>query len=89
MPSTICGRRSRLCLRLARNSARADALAKDSRPDEEKVTELFLWAWGRKPGPEHMKFAMDNIAKHSTNKKEAYENILWALINSKAFVFNY
>ena len=75
--------------KIARNSARADALAKDSRTDVEKVTELFLWAWGRKPGPEHMKFAMDNIAKHSTNKKEAYENILWALINSKAFVFNY
>jgi Protein of unknown function (DUF1549)/Protein of unknown function (DUF1553) len=75
--------------KIARNSARADALARDSRPDEEKVTELFLWAWGRKPGPEHMKYAMDNIEKHKMNKKEAYENILWALINSKAFVFNY
>ncbi len=75
--------------KLSRTSGRADALAKDPRPDEEKVTELFLWAWGRKPGPEHMKYAMEQIAKHEKSKKEAYENILWALINSKAFVFNY
>ena len=75
--------------KLSRNTGRANALVKDPRPDEEKVTELFLWAWGRKPSPEHMRYALDNIARHEKSKTEAYENILWALINSKAFVFNY
>ena len=27
-------------------------------------------------------------AKHAANKKMAYENILWALLNTKEFVFN-
>ena len=74
--------------KLSRNSGRAEVLAKDPRKDEEKVQELFLWCWGRKPNEQQMKLALDNIAKHPTAKKESYENILWALINSKAFVFN-
>ena len=32
--------------------------------------------------------ALAHIAKHAKNKKIAYENILWALINTKEFVFN-
>lgn len=74
--------------KLSRTGSRADALAKDRRPDAQKVEELFLWCWGRKPTEAQMKIAMDNITKHDKDKKEAYENILWALINTKAFVFN-
>ena len=32
--------------------------------------------------------ALEHLAKNEKNKKLAYENILWALINSKAFLFN-
>ena len=32
--------------------------------------------------------AVENIQQNGQNKKAAYENILWALINSKAFLFN-
>ena len=35
-----------------------------------------------------MKAALDHIKKNQTNKKIAYENILWALINTKEFMFN-
>ena len=52
------------------------------------VTEMFLWAFARKPTSEDMSVALDHIAKHEKNKKIAYENILWALINTKEFVFN-
>jgi len=74
--------------KVAQRGARAERLAKDTRTDEEKVTELFLWCWGRKPTEGQLKLAMDNVAKHKDRKQDAYENILWALINSKAFVFN-
>jgi hypothetical protein len=79
--------------KITRAGGRADALAKDPRPDEEKVTELFLWAFARKPTPEDLAAAVDHIkkmeAKHGPNgKKIAYENILWALLNTKEFVFN-
>jgi hypothetical protein len=75
--------------KLNRGSGRADALAKDSRPDSEKVDELFIWAIGHKPNERQKQLAMANIAKYSKTKREAYENILWALVNSKAFQFNY
>ena len=74
--------------KLSRTGGRADLLAKDPRPDREKVEELFVWCWGRKPNEMQLNKALDNIAKHEKTKKDAYENILWALINSKAFVFN-
>ena len=63
-------------------------LAKDPRPDAEKVDELFLWAFARRPTAEHRQVALDHIAQHAANKKVAYENLLWALINTKEFVFN-
>jgi hypothetical protein len=73
--------------KLARTGARADRMAKDPRPDEEKVEELFLWAFARKPSPKQKELALDNLAQHAKDKKTAYENIIWALINSKEFVF--
>lgn len=81
--------------KISRGGARADALAKpdDKRTDEEKVTELFLWAFSRKPTKDDMAAALDHIKKleaksGAAGKKTAYENILWALINTKEFVFN-
>ena len=74
--------------KLARPGGRAEAMAKDARPDAEKVDELFLWALARKPTPEQRDLALAHIAKNATNKKVAYENILWALLNTKEFVFN-
>ncbi len=74
--------------KLTRGGGRADQLAQDKRPEAEKVEELFLWAFGRKPTPEDFKIALAHIAKHEKNKKVAYENIIWALLNTKEFVFN-
>jgi hypothetical protein len=73
--------------RLARPGGRAERLAKDPRPDAEKVQELFLWALSRRPTPPQMELALQNIVLHARDKKLAYENILWALINTKEFSF--
>jgi Protein of unknown function (DUF1553) len=74
--------------KLSRGGGRADTLAKDKRPDAEKVEELFLWAFAHKPSSSQLEAALGHIAKNAQNKKGAYENILWALINTKEFVFN-
>ncbi|MCU0703411.1 MAG: DUF1553 domain-containing protein [Fimbriiglobus sp.] len=74
--------------KLARAGGRADKLAKDPRPDSEKITELFLLTQAKKPTAEQIKAATEHLQKNEKNKKQAYENILWALINSKAFLFN-
>ena len=62
--------------------------ADDKRPDAEKVEELFLWAFGRRPTENDLKVATAHLAKHEKNKRTAYENILWALLNTKEFQFN-
>src|SRR6516165_10197383 len=74
--------------KLARPGGRAERLAKDTRPETDKVDELFLWAFARPPSPEQRQIALAHIAKHDKDKKIAYENILWALLNTKEFVFN-
>ena len=76
--------------KLSRAGGRAEALsnAKDTRPDNEKIEDLFLWAFARKPTPDDLAAALAHIKKHEQNKKLAYENILWALLNTKEFVFN-
>ncbi len=74
--------------KLARVGGRAEKMAKDTRPDEVKITELFLSTVGKPPTSDQMKLAEENLSKHAKEKKVAYENILWALVNSKAFLFN-
>jgi hypothetical protein len=72
--------------KLARQSGRAFELAKDPRPDAEKVNELFLWAFARPATQAQMQIALANIEANAKNKQLAYENILWALINTKEFI---
>jgi hypothetical protein len=72
--------------KLTRAGGRAELLAKDKRPDREKVEELFLWAFARGPNEAQMELALNNIERHAKDKKQAYENILWALINTKEFI---
>jgi hypothetical protein len=73
--------------KLARPGGRVDLLAKDPRPDPEKITEVFLWALGREPTPTDMQHAMSQVQQHAQNKRIAYENIIWALLNTREFIF--
>src|SRR5262249_46082243 len=63
--------------KITRGGGRADVVAKDPRPDADKVDELFLWAFARKATSAQREAALDHIGKHAANKKIAYENILW------------
>ncbi|HVK18086.1 MAG TPA: DUF1553 domain-containing protein, partial [Fimbriiglobus sp.] len=74
--------------KITRSGGRADRLARDTRPDDVKLAELFLLAVGSRPTAEQATLAKQHLAKHEKNKKLAYENFIWALINSKAFLFN-
>lgn len=73
--------------RISRTGSRADLLAKDPRPHEAKVRELFQLALGHEPDPAKLKVALAHIAESDKNTKAAYENIIWALINTKEFAF--
>ncbi len=74
--------------KLKRGGGRADLLAHDPRPDAEKVDELFLWAFGRLPSLEHRQIAVAHIHRDGKALRTSYQDLIWALINTKEFVFN-
>ena len=72
--------------KLSAPGARAEQLVKDPRPDAVKLDELFRAAFARSPGSGETTTALEHLAKNA-DKKRAYEDILWALINAKEFQF--
>jgi hypothetical protein len=71
-------------------SGRSAILANDKdRTDEQKIEELYRWVYSRNPDAEEMQIAIGHLKKHEANKKVAWEDILWALINTKEFLFNH
>ncbi|MBV9125801.1 MAG: DUF1549 domain-containing protein [Planctomycetes bacterium] len=74
--------------KISRSGGRADQLARDPRPDADKVQELCRWAWSHGPTPAQLETALSLIRQNPQNKKRAYEDILWALVNTKEFQFN-
>ena len=72
---------------LTRVGGRADLLSKEKRPDSDLLSELFLGTVGREPSAEQRKAAMEHLTKHKDNRKLAFENILWALVNTREFLF--
>jgi hypothetical protein len=76
--------------KLTVGSGRAATLANDkSRPHDVKIRELYLLAFGRVPTAEEMSIALAHIDKNQDAPQRAYEDILWALINTKEFLFNH
>jgi hypothetical protein len=74
--------------KVASESGLAAKLVKDRRPDAEKVEALFLSAFARPPGASELTVALDHLKASKDNLRRAYEDILWALVNTKEFQFN-
>ncbi len=86
--------------KLAQPNGRAERLAKEERPAEEKVRELYLAAFSRDPRAEELKVAVDYLTEARTDAagntiepqraaRENFQDLLWALINTKEFLFNH
>ena len=57
-------------------------------PDADLVTELFLATLSRPPLPDEARSVLDHVAK-SDNKRTAWEDIQWALLNTNEFLFRH
>ncbi len=75
--------------KLASPQGRAAALAKETAPTGEKLRTLYLSAFSRPPNDEEAKTATDFLAKKAGQEPQAWEDILWALVNTKEFLFNH
>jgi hypothetical protein len=76
--------------KISSGSGRAAQLA--NRKDvshEERIRELYRWVFARNPKADELQIALAHIAKHEEKPKVAYEDIIWALVNTKEFLFNH
>src|SRR5581483_11381668 len=84
--------------KLGHPTGRATKLAADPRPDEEKVRELYRVAFAREPRPDELQTAVAYLAEPRTTAagkladaqtaRENLQDLLWALLTSKEFLFN-
>ncbi|MEX0938776.1 MAG: DUF1549 and DUF1553 domain-containing protein [Pirellulales bacterium] len=75
--------------KLASKEGRAAILAADAqRTPADNIAELYMRAYSRLPTPDEQSRAMAYIEK-AENVGHAYEDIVWALINTKEFLFDH
>jgi hypothetical protein len=76
--------------KLADGAGRAALYATDAaRPHKEKVEELYLVALSRVPTDDESSTAVAYLESKQEELKAGYEDLIWALINSKEFLFNH
>ncbi len=76
--------------KLTAGNGKAAVLAADmARPADVKIRELYLLAFARAPLPDELNVALAHIEKNKETPQKAYEDIVWALINTKEFLFNH
>jgi len=86
--------------KLASPTGRTERLAKEMKPPEEKIRELYLAAFSREPRSDELKTALDYLAEPRLDKdgkpvdpqkvaRDNFQDLVWALINTKEFLFNH
>jgi hypothetical protein len=86
--------------KLGNQNGRAARLTKDERPAEEKVRELYRVAFAREPREIELQIALEYLAEVRTDatgkpldnaqsNQLNMQDLLWALINTKEFLFNH
>ena len=86
--------------KLNQPNGRAERLSKDERSAEDKVRELYRVAFAREPRADELQIAIEYLAEVRTdaagNKLDAaqssrqnMQDLIWALINTKEFLFNH
>ena len=74
--------------KITAKDSRIAELLKSEQPPEAIVTELYLATLCRKPTEAELT-AAQNFLDESPSPKECYEDLLWALLNSKQFLFTH
>ena len=85
--------------KLSSNNGRASLFSKDTRSVEELIREMYLLAVCREPNTPELQHAKAYLAEKTEGKnpgeeltkanRQAWEDLLWAMINTKEFLFNH
>ena len=69
------------------NSPRLKRLIAAAKPDEEILDEFYFATLSRSPSPEEKQKAAAYLATHKANRAQALGDIVWALLNTREFLF--
>ncbi|MFM7150732.1 MAG: DUF1549 and DUF1553 domain-containing protein [Gemmataceae bacterium] len=86
--------------KLADGNGRAEKLSRDKRPLEARIRELYMVAFSREPRAGEMKSALEYLAETRVNAqgqkvdaqasaRENFQDLLWAMMTTKEFLFNH
>ena len=86
--------------KLTAAGGRAEKLSKAELPEPKRIRELYLAAFAREPDAEEVRLAEAHLAKPRTDaagkpldslqaRRQGYEDLIWALVNTKEFLFNH
>lgn len=86
--------------KLATSNGRADRLARQDVSDREKIEEIYFAAFSRSPRSDEFAIALKYLVESRSNAegvpidrtsatRENLEDLIWALTNSKEFLFNH
>ncbi len=86
--------------KLADGNGRATKLSQSDKPPAEKVKDLYLAAFSREPRADELETAVAYLAEprvdasgkslsEAAAAKENWQDLIWALMNTKEFLFNH
>ncbi len=71
------------------SGTRAKQMAEDTRELHDRIRDLYLVAFSRSPSQDEQGVAIKYVQDRKDQPQQAFEDILWALMNTKEFVFNH
>lgn len=86
--------------KLAAAGGRAEALAASDEPLEDRIRSLYILAFSRPPREDELQTALAYFAESTIGadgqpvdpekaERESFQDLIWALINTKEFLFNH
>jgi hypothetical protein len=75
--------------RISNEKGTAAALDRSGKPPDEVVTELYLTALNRYPSRDELAVAGAAFHREKVTRRQAIEDVLWALLNSAEFILNH
>ena len=73
--------------KISREGGRLDRLLKSGAADREIIEELYMAAFSRFPAAEEVQAAEQTMK--SRPRREAFEDLLWALLSSREFAYRH
>lgn len=73
--------------RVTSDSGRAADFAATSRTPDEIVEEVYLLVYSRLPEPTERQIGRQLFAENGTSRRQATEDLMWALLNTPEFMF--